>query len=574
MLSLALSLAFLAVPVVPATPATAAGVTLFVDGKHGSDKNDGRSWGEAFKTINHAARKIPHGTAAAGWTVVVRGYDDYLYRERPVPGAYDRAGTAGAPVVFTAEGWSPGADDYVKPIVSGALVAPRPGKSWQADSTNGVWSTAWTDKPGGFNAGKPYSAAVFQNRTGLLWQHGSLADLRGKARRGDGGYWWDNGANRLYVATRNGVAPGSVTIDVPVYMGFYFTGSAGARHISVRGFVVQHTSMGIQFHQGADYNSAYDNEAVGNIPMAFGTSGRATRSGFDPGTGNVFLRNTASWSTLQGFKVDAGSQDTVICDNVVTHNALQGIKVQGPNNGSDPRATSGTEVCRNVLALQNKRRPGAGRVDERPNGLTLTNGARRSNVHDNVIRNNTVGVQVNQGGIGSPISYTTFKRNQVFGNAGPGLSLRDGVAAARSGTGPWTASFNVYWDNEYGIRMHEGSTNKVFRHETVYDNRVAGILVGCTCGPRSEMDVQESLVTHNGGYGISIAAGQTVRLRYVGVGSNKSGGVHGSASKYKLNTKSAGYLSRDPASSQFLQIATVSYQYTAGPNASPIGARY
>ncbi len=574
LLALALT-AWTVAPAVRPAPTAAAGVTLYVDGKHGSDNNDGRSWGDAYKTINHAARRVPRGTAAAGWTVVVRGYSDYVYRERPVPGSYDRAGTAGAPVVFTADGWSPGATDYVKPIVSGARVAPEGNRSWTADPTNGVWSTPWSSAPSGFDRAKPYSSAIFQNRTGFLWQHASLSDLRNRAGTGAGGYWWDDGANRLYVATRKGVAPGSVTIEVPTYMGFYFTGVAGSRYISVRGFVVQHTSMGITFHQGADRSSAWDNTAVGNTPMAFGTSGRATGSGFDAAVGNEFLRNSASYSTLQGFKVDAGSQDTVICGNTVSRNALQGIKVQGPNNRSDPRRTYGTEVCRNTLASQNVRRPGPNRANERPNGLTLTNGARGTNVHHNVIRGNTIGVQVNQGGIGSPIANTVFKRNLVFGNTGAGVNLRDGVASAHSGTGPMTFSFNLYWDNQYGIRVNEGSTNKVFRHETVYANRTAGIFIGCDCpSARAEVNLEESLVSHNGGYGIRIAPAQTVRLKYVGVPSNRSGGVLGPASKLKMNNKPAGYLSREPGSSQFVRIATVSYQYTAGPSASPIGARY
>ena len=572
--SAVLLVAWTALPALDPPLAAAAGGTIYVDGKHGSDNNDGQSWAEAYKTINYAARHVPSESAAAGWTVVVRGYGDYIYRERPVPGNWDRRGTAGAPVVFMAEGWSPGAADYVKPIVSGAELAPEPGRSWQADATHGVWSTSWSSEPLGFDRAKPYTSAIFQNRTGFLWQHASLADLRSKARRGDGGYWWDSSRDRLYVATRHGAAPGSVTIDVPTYVGFYFTGKAGSRYISVRGFSVRHTWMGITFHQGADHSSAYDNDGVGNQPMAFGTSGRVTSSGWDPASSNEFLRNTASYSTLQGFKVDAGSEDTVICRSTVTHNALQGIKVQSNNNGSDPRRTSGTEVCHNTLAYQNVRRPGANRVDERPNGLTLTNGARGTRVHDNEIYRNTVGVQINQGGKGSPIVNTVFTHNMVHDNAGPGLSLRDGVAAASSGTGSMTFSFNLYWNNEYGIRVHEGSTNKVFRHETVYDNRRNGFLVGCTCGPRSEVTVEESLVTHNGGYGIVVAPGQTVRLRFVGLSANHGGNVQGPATKYRLNGKRAGYLSADPASNQFVQISTTSYQYTAGPSASPIGARY
>jgi hypothetical protein len=556
-------------------PAIGAGITLYVDGKHGRDSDTGRSWDRAFRTINRAARELPRDSHAAGWTVVVRGYSDYVYRGRPVPGAYDRAGTASNPVIFTAEGWAPGATNYVKPIVSGALVAPKAGRSWQDDSTSDVWWTAWDAAPAGFDRSKPYSSAVFQNRIGFLWQHASLADLRNRASRGDGGYWWDSGAHRLYISTRRGVAPSSVTIDVPNYMGFYFTGSAGSRYISVRGFVVQHTSMGITFHLGADHNSAYDNIGVANVPMSFGTSGRTTNSGFDPAVANVFLRNSASYSTLQGFKVDAGSQDTVICHNTVRHNALQGIKVQGPPTASDPRVTSGTEVCQNVLADQDTQRPGPGRADERPNGLTLCNGARGTYVHHNTIRSNVVGVQVNQGGIGSPITNTRFQRNLVYGNRSVGLSLRDGVADRRSGTGSLHASFNLYWDNEIGIRVHSGSTNKTFEHETVYENRTSGFVIGCDCASaRTEVAVSEGLVTHNGAYGIWIAPGQDVRLRYLGISSNKSGAVLGSASKTRVNTRAAGYLSRDPATGDFLKIGPSSFQYTAGVDGKPIGARY
>ncbi|HEX2193672.1 MAG TPA: right-handed parallel beta-helix repeat-containing protein [Candidatus Limnocylindria bacterium] len=556
-------------------PASAAGVTLYVDGKHGHDGNNGRSWGEAYKTINHAARQVPRGTAAAGWTIVVRGYADYIYRERPVPGSYARAGTAQSPLVFTAEGWSPGATNYVKPIVSGALLAPKTGARWHADQSAGVWWTPWSSAPARFDRSKPYTAAVFQGRTTWLWQHASLADLRGKAGRGDGGYWWDAGSDRLYVATRNGVDPSSVTIDVPTFVGFYFTGTAGARHIVVRGFVVQHASMGIQFHLGADHNTAVDNDAVANNPMGFGTSGRETSSGFDPAVGNVFLRNTATYNTQQGFKIDAGSQDTVICHNSVQRNAAQGIKVLGPMDGSDPRATTGTEVCHNLLAHQSTQRIGSARQDERPNGLTLADGARGTYVHHNTIRDNVVGIQVNQGRSGSPIANTVVKRNQVHTNR-IGLSLRDGVDAARMGSGSFELSYNLYWDNGVGIRIFPGSTNKTFKHETIYANREDGVTVGCFCGSlaRASAVISESLVTHNAGHGVAVVNSGVVRLRYSGLASNGLGPTSGQVDRLAVNTRPAGYLSRDEASADFLRIGRGSFQYTAGPENGPIGARY
>lgn len=552
----------------------AAGTTLYVDGKAGNDDNDGRSWAEAYRTINRAAKEVPRGTAAAGWTVVVRGYTDYIYRERPVPGGYSRTGVAGSPLVFTAEGWSPGATDYVKPIVSGALVAPQPGQSWRADSTPKVWWTRWSGAPVGFDRKKPYAGALYQDTTTWLWQHASLADLRQKAKRGDGGYWYDAAAGRLYVATRGNVTPGSVSIDVPTRMGFYFTGEVGAAYISVRGFVVQHTSMGITFHLGTDHSSALDNVAIGNTPMGFSTSGRRTSNGADLGVGNEFRRNVALANTLQGFKIDAGSRNTVVCGNSVRRNAYQGIKIQGSDvDASDARVTSGTEICENELAQQSVRRPG--RSDEQPNGLTISNGARDTYVHDNTIRDNVIGVQLNHRGVGSPLSGTRFTRNLVHGNRSAGLSLRDGVSRAAWGSGSLLASYNLYWDNGVGIRIAPGSTNKTFEHETIYANAGNGLEVGCGCsGGTARVTLRTSLVTHNGRYGVVVGSGHRATLWHVGYGTNASGPLSGSASRTKTNTRRAGYVSRDAADADFLRIGPGSYQLTAGPDGTPIGARY
>jgi hypothetical protein len=109
----------------------------------------------------------------------------------------------------------------------------------------------------------------------------------------------------------------------------------------------------------------------------------------------------------------------------------------------------------------------------------------------------------------------------------------------------------------------------------VYENRSGGFVIGCSCGPApTEVTVSESLVTHNGGYGVLIAPDQDVRLRYLGVSSNEKGGISGAASKTRINTRAAGYLSRDPATDEFLKIGPSSFQYTAGIDGKPIGARY
>jgi hypothetical protein len=425
----------------------------------------------------------------------------------------------------------------------------------------------------GFDRAKPYTGAIFQGQTTRLWQHASLADLRQQAARGRGGYWWDGVADRLYVATRNRVHPGSLSFEVPMRSGFYFTGRYGGRYISVRGFVVQHASMGVAFHRGADHNRVLDVDAIGNSPMGFTTAGDLARSGYDAALDNQFLRTSASYSTLQGYKVDSGSQNTVICDSAARHNALQGIKVQGPSEAGDPRMTLGTEICRTLLADQDSQRLGASRNDEVPNGLTLSNGARGSYVHDNVIRGNTVGIQANQRGFGGPIGNTRLIRNQISHN-GTGLNLRDGVAGARAGAGSLLGRFNVYWRNGVGIYVATGSTNKTFEHETVYDSVHAGVQVGCHCGAISSVTIRQSLVTHGGSYGVLVAAGQKMRLSYVGLGLNHSGGVSGPAMRDHLNAQRPEYLSLDSSSPDFVRIGPSSFQYTAGPNGTPIGARY
>src|SRR4029079_18886319 len=125
---------------------SAASTTLYVDGKTGNDSNGGHATRDAFKTIARAAAKLPAGSSAAGWTVSVKGYTDYVYRERPIPPGWDRRGTSGHPITFQATGYVAGASSgYVKPIVSGADVVPK--TSWKASSTSGVYYAPFATTP-------------------------------------------------------------------------------------------------------------------------------------------------------------------------------------------------------------------------------------------------------------------------------------------------------------------------------------------------------------------------------------------------------------------------------------------
>ena len=560
---------------VGAAPTTAATTVLHVDGKHGNDANDGRTWAEAVKTIYRAAQLVPHGSAA-GWTVLVRGYTDHVYAGRPAPGGYDRWGSAASPLVFQAEGWTPGGGGYVRPIVSGGRRLPTPGNTWTKTAWARVWSTPFASAPRGFDAGKPYQGALFQGTTSWVVQRASLDELRATAGDGRGGYWYDGATDRLYLVAKGGVDPRTVGIEIPHDNGFYFSGRHGAKYIEVRGFEVRHAAMGIAFVEGTDHSTAVDNVVTANSPVGIHTAGIVTASGVNAAVGNRILRNDGSYNTVQAIKVGAGSQATTACDNDTSHNGLQGIKVEGPDGGAaDPRVTSDTLVCRHRSWGQNVRQ--LEDANDNGTGMTIESGALRTRVENSSFWRNHVGVKVMQRTTaGLPVDDTVITHNRIWDNDRFGLSFRDGVLRAASGTGRVIASYNLYWANEAGIGVDPGSVNKVFRHETVYASSGAGIKVGCGCSSReARVTITSSLVTHNGTYGVYVLPGHHASVSYVGVPSNPSGGVKGSgATRTAVNAQPAGYLSVNEASANFLKVGHGSFQYTAGPDHSPIGASW
>ena len=257
---LAISLLAVFVPVTQA-----AGGTLYVDGKSGSDSDNGLSAASAFKTIAKAASKVPTGSAAAGWTVIVKGYTDYVYRERAIPTGWDRHGTPSSRIVFRAAGYVAGSSTaYVKPIVSGADRAPASGQRWSTTSTAGVWRTPWATAP--FDYGKhkgSIKTALFQNGTTWLWEQTSLSALASRAATGKGGYWYDAGANQLYVSAVGSPSSGAnnpdrYSIDVIMRATFYFMGTNGVAAVEVRGFDVRHSANGISLAKGVDHSVIAD----------------------------------------------------------------------------------------------------------------------------------------------------------------------------------------------------------------------------------------------------------------------------------------------------------------------------
>jgi hypothetical protein len=560
--SLVLGIAAAWTPVV-----SASGGTYYVDGKTGSDSNSGTSTSSPFKTIYHAAAKIPAGTAAAGWTVNVKGYTDFIYRERPIPPGWSGHGSSSAPVVFRAYGYNGTSSGYVKPIIDGADVASR----WQTSGTAGVWKTQWPVKPWNF---KTYTGsiktALFQDKTTWLWEQTSLSALATRAKSGLGGYWWSSGW--LYASGKGTTDPSKHTIDVVMRNSFLFMGTNGASGVQVRGFEVRHSANGIALIKGVDNSLVADNLLIGNDLMGIQTSGGQTSNGPDPASNNTIARNRAAYNTVQGIKVDEGSTSTSIFDNEMDHNALQGIKVQGPPGGTSYTGkTSGITLTRNSLHDQTYNPTGS--AYNNASGLTISNGASTVVADSNTIYGNDVGIHVTQESSGrSTMTGIALKKNVVHDNRRFGIYFYDG--AYGTGNGSMRSDYDVVYDNGIGIQVARGSTNKTISHATIYSNSADGVKVGEANQSASKATITSSLITGNGGYGLWLITGSSATLSYTGLSSNSLGNIKGSPSQTSNNTQSAGYLSTSPSASSFLKIATTSYQYKAGPKGTPVGARY
>lgn len=563
--------------VLPSTVA-AAGSTFYVDGKNGSDSRDGLTPATAFKTIAHAASALPAGSGAAGWKVSVKGYTDYVYRERAIPAGWNRRGASGAPIVFQATGYVAGSSGYVKPIVSGADIAPSKGQTWTSSGTTGVWKTPWPTKPFGYGSYTgPLRTALFQDGQTWLWEQSSMSALAGRAKIGRGGYLWSNGylyATAVGSPSAGTTSPARHTIDVIMRLTFFFEGYRGVSHLEVRGFEVRHSGNGIAFAQGTDYAVAADNVVTGNQPMGIGVSGRLTSTTADPAIGVTITRNTGSWNTLQAVKLDQGTQSARVCDNTFTHDGLQGIKVQGPRDGSATSLpTKSVTICNNRLSYHDLNPTGS--QYNNANGLTIANGARDITVDSNRIYGNDVGIHVTQETTGrARMDGVTISRNDIHDNRRFGVFFYDGANGSSAGAGSMHMSYDRVWANGIGIEVGRGSTNKHVSHATVYDNVGTGVRIGEGGQTGANAAVGDSLVTHNGGYGLEVVSGNKGSVSYTGFSLDALGATRGTMTKTGINTKAAGYLSTTTSSVDFLRIATTSYQYTAGSKGGPVGAKY
>jgi len=300
----------------------------------------------------------------------------------------------------------------------------------------------------------------------------------------------------------------------------------------------------------------------------------------DPSVGHKIRFNLGKFNTVQMMKISFGTEDTVIDRNIAEGNALQGIKVQGtPANGPYTGPTRNIKVTNNTLRNQTYKNPDRGPSDN-ASGLTIANGAQQVIVKNNRISGNGIGIHFAQEGVGPvPMNGIVIEGNRIFSNRRFGLNIFDGRYNATAGSGRLTARRNLYWDNYIGVMVDQRTSNKKFEYETIFRNTLNGLNVNGR-GVGTNVRVEKSLITDNGRFGALVSKAGVLYLRYAGLAGNGTaatrvdGGTLNPAKSHFRNTRPASYLSTDPTSPNFLKIDSSSFQFTAGPNRTPIGARF
>jgi hypothetical protein len=546
-------------PVVQTASAVAS--TYYVDGKNGSDANNGTSLGSALKTIKAGLWALRYGG-----TLDVVGYDDYVYYETMTGSQWFINGSASSPIVIRAHGYGTGG--YVRPIVSGAKVVSRPGQArWARPNPTtypDVWQTAWTTAiPGYESSVRSYrQERVFVDVSQPLVRPESptLATLQATP----GSQYW-NGSS-LFVrlggwgsATGESRDPNDHTIEIPTYKGILV--ASGSAYVQILGFKVRHTTMGIGFTGDSHHSLAQDVDASYNYAMGFWTASSY----------NTFRRVTGSRNTIQLVKLDDGADHNVVEDAVATENMGQGIKLSGASNMYNTVRRSTFRGGKDVPVAQSQY---GGYVQ----GIDIEQGAHHNTIQENRIERNRRGLmlyQMNSSGkalTGNAIRYNTFFDNDTA------VVLWDGKYNTTQGKGAITFYRNTYIRNLKAVTSEAYTSGKVFANETYYMTGTTKTQSHSTFYlKKGSITVKNSIIRGSAGYHFYAASGAKITVTYstywsVGMATRNSSStvVLGTGVKHLDPV----FMSYDSASPDYLTIDSGSPAYRLGSVGGPVGARW
>ena len=429
--------------------------TIYVDGKHGSDTaNDGRAPDRAFKTVKRGTWELRYGGH-----LLVPG----LRRLRLL-----RAGD-GYPVVRQRIGQRADRDRGTR-LRHPGLRAPghlggargEPTGRWRVDPAGSVRVPRRLD-----DAVVHRDQRVRVIRRGLREERvfvdtsqplrrpkdvPSLADLQASP----GSQYWNG--KTLFVRLGGWGSPSDAdpstdpdrhTIEVPHYRGLLV--ASGSSYVTIRGFRIRHTTMGVGFTGSSSHGTVEDVDASYNNPMGF----------FTASSYHVFRRITGRRNTIQLVKLDNGAQHNLVERATGIENLGQGVKLTGASTRYNTIRNSTFSGGRNVPM-------NAGQYGGMIQGVDIEQGARNNTIASNSISSMRRGLMLYQAnGSGGPLSDNVVKYNRFDGNDAA-VVVWDGKFASAAGSGRVKFYRNTYTRNLRAVVVEAATRYKTFDHETIY----------------------------------------------------------------------------------------------------------
>jgi hypothetical protein len=547
----------------PVGEAHGASPVFRVDGKHGSDTNPGTE-SAPFKSIKAGLWALRYG----GRLEVV-GYDDHVYYEQMTASQWLINGTATSPIIVQAAGY--GTTGYIRPLVSGALVVNRPGQArWtrpDAARYPSVWATPWTTPISGYEAKVNgfMQERIFVDTSQPLRRPAPVPTLA-QLESAPGSQYWNG--KTLYVRLGGWGAPAGAstsldpnqhTVEIPHYTGLLV--GTGSSYVTVQGFRVRHTLMGVGFTGNAHHNLAQDIDASYNNPMGFWT-------GSDY---NTFRRITGTRNTIQLVKLDNGADHNLVEGAVGIENLGQGIKLTG-------RDCAYNTVRGSTFSGGNSIPMSAGGYGGYVQGIDIEEGAHDNLVQSNRIERNRRGLmlyQVTSGG--GPLNGNVIKYNTFVGND-TAVTIWDGKFSSTNGGGSVSFFRNTYDGNRIAVATEATTSRKTFNQETFFRTGSTKALSNSAFYLKAgSVKLVNSILRSTAGYAFYAKAGAKLSVSYTTVYSSGLG-VRNSSATTVLGT---GYRAVDPkflsmtsSSPDFLYIGPSSPVFTKGSSGGPLGARW
>lgn len=527
-------------------PAAAAGLHYYVDGKVGNDANPGTSLASPLKTVKRALDM----TNAAGTTVSVVGYGDYVYYEQ-LDRPYKLPGTSTSPIVI--EGYRPPTGTLIRPVISGALIVNRPGSTrWSRSNATtypGVWRTPWTTAIRGYeSANRPNRMErLFFDRENQLTRPvatPTLADLQARP----GSEYWDGAYLYVNLGRWDGAVvdpdPNHHEIVIPNYYGL--TVNYLSSWVTIRDLQIMHAAPGIALHNGAH------DITVSNVDLSYNYPAGIVSQAVDATLTYV----TGRRNTMQLIKLQDGAIRTLIDHATARQHPAQGIKITG-------NTVAYTQI-RSSKFIEGEAVPTwvatySGEVQ----GIDIEEGAHDTTVAYNTITGMARGLMLYQlDSAGGPLNNTVVYGN-FFSNNLHAVVLWDSRSGG-DGSGNATFHHNTYYKNGNAIFAPVTTMNKAFHHETIYlTYEAAGTARAAVLlhGIGTKVTITDSIIAKSPVYAIYAIDGATASVSNTDVWGYATSAVYGSA------TWGGGNRNVDPA---FLSTVVGTSSFLVLPSASPL----